>query len=147
MRPSFYVKIFSNYSISLQKMLKENRTKSLSPFAKTFKLLLSTQNGLNPLGPLRQQNDKVSLVGQINLTQIDIKIDHGYHGPNNLTQLGNKKIIQVVGKINVTHFIYVTLSNKNQLVPYDGSVDILFCIFKGLYWLQVLNAIHITLYK
>ena len=130
MRPSFYVKIFSNYFISLQKILK-NRTKSLSPFAKTFKLLLSIQNGLNPLGPLRQQNDKVSLVGQINLTQIDIKIDHGYHGPNNLTQLGNKKIIQVVGKINVTHFIYVTLSNKNQLVPYDGSVDILFLHIQG----------------
>ena len=130
MRPSFYVKIFSNYFISLQKILK-NRTKSLSPFAKTFKLLLSIQNGLNPLGPLRQQNDKVSLVGQINLIQIDIKIDHGYHGPNNLTQLGNKKIIQVVGKINVTHFIYVTLSNKNQLVPYDGSVDILFLHIQG----------------
>ena len=48
--------------------------------------------GLNTLGPIRQQNDKVSIVGQGNLTQFDIKIDHGYCGPNNLTQLGSKKI-------------------------------------------------------
>ena len=90
------------------------------------KLLLSIQHGLNPLGPLRQQNDS-SVVGQINLTRLDIKIDHGYCDPKNLTQLGTKtNFIQVVGQINLTNFIYLTLSNKNQLVPYGDSVYILF---------------------
>ena len=90
------------------------------------KLLLSIQHGLNPLGPLRQQNDS-SVVGQINLTRFDIKIDHCYCGPKNLTQLGTKtNFIQVVGQINLTNFIYLTLSNKNQLVPYGDSVYILF---------------------
>ena len=71
-------------------------------------------------------------MGQINLIQFDIKTYNGYCEPNYLTQLGNKKnIIQVVGQINFTHFIYITLLNKNQLVPYDDSVYILFLHIQG----------------
>ena len=53
-----------------------------------------------------------------------------------------KKYHSVCGSNQFDPF-YLTLSNKNQLVPYDDSVYTLFC----LYWLQALKSIHITLYK
>ena len=69
-------------------------------------------------------------MGQINLIQFDIKIYHGYCEPNYLTHLGNKKYNSGCGS-NQLHPFYLTLSNKNQLIPHDDSVYILFLHIQG----------------
>ena len=59
-------------------------------------------------------------MGQINLIQFDIKIYHGYCEPNN-SGCGSNQL----------HPFYLILSNKNQLIPHDDSVYILFLHIQG----------------